>query len=717
MLVCRRSIHRLFLGTALAVAACNKPKDDVVVAPDGSGGPAATASGAPIELAPVDHPSQLMPPGTALLVTGTSMTRVAEVLGRDRLVAALGEEYTLLRSASVETLGHDLLDPMAWPELGLDPGGTVGVAVSGHDDPPIVLVATISDRRTLLDSLRSAAGKVEMELVEEAYGTASILWPKDISDDMVVVLRDRFMALVFAGDEGNLELARQMVTMAPDASLASRAEYRSATEGLQAADMVAYIDVGGVFRRAYAKEPKYFMQDWVEEQANTLEQARRRGASSDEIAKLEQELAKAKARAEPWRQQAELQRASTQFFASGIEGVAVTVTVERSGPVFGGRVVDGPDSAMRRLAVNRSGASALPMAMNGALLSCYLSRLDPATTLGVLEEARAAVGQDPTWIRTEIMDALGLDVEADLVPILGGDMDLCLAVEGDPSAGLDPGKRLHAGVTVQVTDPAAAKRVLAKIAASGSRIGKRVKKRGEGYTVEYPPWGIVHVQVAGDLVVASTDPELAKRLAAGDPGSMSSKIRAPAAMDAIGLPGAAITGVSDLSLYILRKAVTGPVADMPVIVPGFTSEELEEIPLSAKSKKIKKGMEMAYAELEAINARRDDQQAKAIVRVFDGLGMFVLAMTEDERGFTMTGGQFLRAESLGHVLEVMIQSLDEGSTRELEPAEEARFVKLRDLWKGLRGAYAEARLEDGRKYLEKRGKAAPVSDIAPVPEK
>lgn len=717
MLVCCRSLHRLFLGTALAVAACNKP-NDAVVAPDASGGPATTWSGAPIELTPVDHPSQLMPPGTALLLTGTSMTRVAEVLERDRLAAALGEEYTLLRSAIVDGLGHDLLDPKAWPEVGLDPGGMVGLAVSDLDDPPIGFIVTVSDRRRLVDFVRNLAGKAELELVEEAYGSASILRPKDGSNDVVIMLRDRFMALVFAGDEGNIELARQMATMDSDASLASRAAYRSATEGLQAADMVAYMDFGGILGQPYAGEPKYFMKGRVEEQANMLEQARKRGAPPDEIAELEQQLAKTKAKAEPWRQRAEIERASTQFMVSGIEGVALAATVERSGLVFGGRVVAGPDAFMRRLVANRSGASALPMAMNGALLSCYLSRIDPATALGLLEEMRAAGGQDPTWIHTEAKDALGLDVKADLVPVLGGDMDLCLAVEGDPSVGLDPGKQLHVGVTVQVTDAAAAKRVLAKIATSGSRIGKRVKQRGEGYTVEYPPWGTVHVQIAGELVVASTDPELAKRLAAGVPGSMPSKLRTPAAMGAIGLPGTTITGASDLSLFILRKAVDRMIPGMPpVSVPGFTPAELEKVPLSARSKQAKKALEEADAELDAFDAKRNEQQAKFLLRVLDGLGVFVLATTEDDRGFTMTGGQFLRAESLGHVLEVLIQALNEGPVRELEPAEEARFMKARDRWEALREAYAEARMEDGRKYLEKRGKAAPVSDIAPVPEK
>lgn len=698
MLVSRRSLHRSFLGIALAMAACSKPKGDVVVVPDGSRGRVTTGGGAPIALAPVDHPSQLMPPGTVVLLTGTSMTRVAEVFGRDRLVAALGEEYTLLRSAFVETFGHDLLDPRAWPELGLDPGGPVGLALSDLDDPPMVFIATVSDRKTLMDFLRSVSGSVEVELVEEAYGSASILRPKDVSNDGVVVLRDRFMALVFAGDEGNLELARRMVTMDPDASLASHAAYRSATEDLGAADMVAYADFGGIFGRANAKEPKYPMQGRVEEQTDMLEQARKRGASPDEIAKLEQQLAKTK--------RAENERARNRLMISGVEGVALAATVERSGLVsFGGRVVAGPDAFIRRLVANRSGASALPMAMNGALLSCYLSRIDPTTALGLLEEARVVGGQDPTWIRTEVKDALGLDVEVDLLPVLGGDMDLCLAVEGDPSVGLEPGKQLHVGVTVQVTDVAAAKRVLAKIATSGSRIGKRVKKRGEGYTVEHPPWGTVHVQLAGDLVVASTDPELAERLAAGVRGSMPSQTRAPAAMGAIGLPGTTITSAGDISLFILRKVVEGPVPDMPVIVPGFTLEELEEVPLSARSKKTKMAVEKAYAEMEVLNAKRDVQEAKAVLRAFDGLGVFVLASTEDERGFTMTGGQFLRAESLGHVLEGFVQALDEGSARELEPADEARFRQIRDRWEALRKAYAEARMEDGRRYLEERGKA------------
>ena len=44
----------------------------------------------------------------------------------------------------------------------------------------------------------------------------------------------------------------------------------------------------------------------------------------------------------------------------------------------------------------------------------------------------------------------------------------------------------------------------------------------------------------------------------------------------------------------------------------------------------------------------------------DGLGVLVTAATEDDRGFTLTGGQFLRAGGLGRVLETLLRAATGG---------------------------------------------------------
>jgi len=720
MLVRRRSLHHVLLGTALTVAACTKPKGDGVVAPDGGGGgPVTTEPGALVELAPVDHPSQLMPRGTAVLVTATSMNRVAEALERDHLVATFGPQYTSLRSMIVGSLGHDLLDPKAWPELGLDPGGTVGLGVSDLAEPRLVLFATVSDRRKLVDLVRKLAGQVQMEVVEETYGDALLLRPKGDDDDGAIVLRDRLVAITLdTGGKGPLDLAKRMVAMDPNVSLASEAAYRNATGGLRAADVALYLDVAGMVDQAYAKPRENPLRGYVAGSTDVLEEARKRNAPPHELEEYERNLADAKAQEERWSRSIVGQQALAELLVSGIEGIGLTATVESSGPVFDGRVVAKPEAFLRRLLANRSGVSPLPTAMNGAPLWCSLGRFDPTAAIELAEAMVMASGVDPIPTWAGVKEVLGLDVKTDLVPMLGGDVDVCLAVEGELSG--DPEKALRMGAAIQMTDAAKAKHALAELATSGGRLRTSMKKRGEGYTVTWAPWGTVHLQTAGDRVVVSTDPELAKRLAAGNPGAMPSKIRPPAAMGAMGRQGTATSQVLDLSLAMLWAMVdrSSPYVP-PVVVPGLTSKELEKVPLSAKSKKAKKAMEKARVEVDAFGAKRDALEVKLVLSVTDGLGMMIAAATEDDRGFTLTGGQFLRAEGLGHVLEAFLQAAsDRRSGRELEPAEQARAMKAWDRWEALRQAYADARMEDGKKHLDERGKApAPVPEIAPAPER
>lgn len=715
----RRTSYRpwleALLGTALALAACNKPKDDGVVAPDGGGGATPGGPGAPVELAPVDHPSQLLPRGTALLVTGTSFARAAEVFERDRLVAAFGPQYTSLRSVIVGSLGHDLLDPKAWPEVGLDPGGTVGVAVSGiGPDAKIVLVASVSDRKKLVEAIRGVAGKAEIEMVEEAYGSASILRPKGEVKDGVVVLRDRFAALVIDTGKGSLDYAKLLVTMDPNVSLASNAAYRKATGGLRAADLVTYLDVSTMVDQANVRKTEVASSNWAEEE---LGRAKQEGASPERIAELERQVEQVRQEEARWRKRDEGERALAELLVSGIEGVGITATAKRSGPVLDGRVAAGPDAFLRRLLVNRSGAPTLPVAMNGAPLWCGSGRIDPTAGLELLEAMAGADGQEPAEFMAEGKRALGLDLATDVVPVLGGDGELCLAFEGTPGEGrMDPKTQLGLGAIIQTTDAAKAKYVLAKIATSDSELGKRMKKRGEGYTVDVPDWRTMHLGTAGDRVVVSTDPDLPKRLAAGDPGSMPSKIRPPGATGAIGLPGTAASQVVDLSLGVLWTMLGRMSPSEPwVSVPGLTPEELAKVPLSAKAKKAKKAMDKAYEKVRALEAKREAAEMKQVLAFTDGLGLVVTAATEDDRGFTLTGGQFLRAESLGAVVESLLRAATGGVGLTLEPADQKALDEAWERWSDAQRAYTEARMEDGTKAAKKLGRnPEPVAEVAPV---
>ena len=143
---------------------------------------------------------------------------------------------------------------------------------------------------------------------------------------------------------------------------------------------------------------------------------------------------------------------------------------------------------------------------------------------------------------------------------------------------------------------------------------------------------------------------------------------------------------------------------------------MEKVPLSAKSQKAKKAMDKARAQVDALEAKREAVELEQVLEFTDGLGILVAAATEDDRGFTLTGGQFLRAESLGRVLETIVRAAIAGGPQ-LSPEDQKAVDEAWQRYSEAQQAYSDARMEDGEKFLQKRGgaKAAPVAEIAPAP--
>ncbi len=693
----RRWIFPLCLGSALAVGACTKKGDGETIQPDGK-----TPDGTPaaIELAPIDHPSQMMPRDTAVLVTVGSMDRVAEVFERERLVEAFGPQYTSLSAIVRGTLGYDLFDPAEWANVGLDPAAPMGLAVTSAVHPKVVAFATIGDEVKLLEFLRATAGKASMELVETSYGAAKVLRPKG-ENDGAVVIRDRLVAFVF--EEQGVDFAKQLVTMDPNVSLASNVSYRKSTGGLRAADLTMFFDIANLVEQANieqedrASEPQ---ENWAQQE---LVEAQKRGDSPERLAELEKQVAEINEDQARWRKREEGERMLTELLASGIEGAGFTVTVKRSGPIFDGRIVADDEAFLRRLVSNREGAPVLNRAMNGAPLFCVSGQVGGDALIELLEAAAFADGKEFSSVLAESKVKTGLELDSDL-KALAGASEMCLALEGelDPTKG-DPADSLGLGVVVSLADEAKAKYLLAKVANSKGKLAGKMKKKGSGYTVEVPDWRTMYVQDWGSRIVISSDAELATRLAEGKPGSMPSKVRPAGARGAMDLPGTAASEAFDLSLGMLwLMAGSSSFGEPSFTVGGLSQEEMEKVPLSKKSKKARKALDKATAKLEKLEKERDAAEYRKLTEIMDPMGIVVAAATADARGFTVTGGQFLRVKSLGQVVESML-----GATMSDDPLPEDKRKELDQAWEKrseASQAFVEARTEDAERFLAKKKK-------------
>lgn len=694
----RRFFSSLCLVPVLALGTCTKKQDPVT--PGGDGAVAADPE-APVELAPVEHPSQLLPRDAVVLVTARSVARAAEVFERDRLVETFRAQYTSISSVISGMAGHDLLDPAVWPTVGLDPEGLLGMALLNGVDGRPIFFATISDRVKLTEFIRTLAGKAEVEVVETPYGAATVLRAK--GQPGAVIMRDRLVA--FVTDEGEVKTAERLVTMDPNVSLASRVGYRKATGGLRAADLTLYIDALSMVEQQSAEAESRAaapQRNWAQEE---LVEAQKRGDPPERLADLEQQAQQESERQKEWRARDEAERALAELFVSGVEGVGFTVTVKRGGPIFDGRIVAGDDAFLRRLLSNRQGPPRLTQAMNGAPLFCVSGKAEAEAALELMEGVAAMEGRSPSAFFADVQARGGIDLRAELPALMAGSSEMCWTLERpfDPREK-DPTQSLGMGAVIEVSDEAKAKYLLAKVATASGELARRMKKQGEGYVVAVEDWRDLYVQPSGNRIVLSTDRDLAKRLAAGDPGSMPSKIRPAAARGAIELPNTAASEAFDLSTGFLWLMAGRMSFDEPIVVaPGLTQEQMEAVPLSKKSKKAKKALDKAAARVEALESEREAEQMQEVMKVLDPLGMVVAAATEDERGFTITGGQFLRVTSMGAVVEGIV-SASLAETPPPEPAEQTALDKAWERRNEANQAYIDARLQDAERYLAKKGK-------------
>ncbi|MEM9455229.1 MAG: hypothetical protein AAGF11_13690 [Myxococcota bacterium] len=694
----RRFLSSLCLAPVLALGTCTKKQEPVTPGGDGA---AAAAPEAPLELAPVEHPSQLLPRDATLLITARSVARAAEVFERDRLVETFRAQYTSISSAVRGVTGHDLLDPAVWPTVGLDPEGLLGVAMLNAVDGQPVLFATIKDRVKLIEFIRTLAGKAEAEVVQTPYGAATVLRIEGQSG--AVLMRDRQVA--FVTDEGDLNLAERLVTMDPNVSLASRVGYRKATGGLRAADLTLYVDALSLVEQQIAEaesqaaEPQ---RNWAQEE---LVEAQKRGDPPERLAQLERQAQQENERQKEWRVRDEAERALTGLVVSGIEGVGLTVTVKRGGPIFDGRIVAGDDAFLRRLLSNRQGPPRLTQAMNGAPLFCLSGKAEAEAALELMEGVAAMEGQSASAFFADLQARSGIDLRAELPALMAGASEMCWALERpfDPR-DKEPTQSLGMGAVIEVSDEAKAKYLLAKVANAPGKLAQRMKKQGEGYVIGVEDWRDLYAQPSGNRIVLSTDRDLAQRLAAGTPGSMPSKIRPAAARGAIELPNTAASEAFDLSTGFLWLMASRMSFEAPIVVPaGLTQEEMEAVPLSKKSKKAKKALDKATARVQALESEREAEQMQQVMKVMDPLGMVVAAATEDERGFTITGGQFLRVTSMGAVVEGIV-SATLAEAPQPTPAEQTALEKAWESRNEANQAYIDARLQDAERYLAKKGK-------------
>ena len=574
-------------------------------------------------IAPVSAPTQLLPANTVAWLSVRGARRVAEIAGRDRLVAAFPEAMHQAAGEVDRVLGRDLLDPAAWPAAGLDPDGEVGLAVLQVRPLTIVLTARLSNPGRFRELAIQVAARTGERLTPTSLGGAEILRGEH---GEAVVLREPFAALVVQQEaSGDQDAAMELATIDPGRSLAADPTFAAEATATVGADLRGFASVGAMVRAILgAPRPVPPGSAPVTDTSNDAEEAERRL-----LALVGEDLTAVSFR---------------------LDAGADTVVLEA-------HLVEPPDGPWRRLVRDHEGPPPLLSSLDGRLLLGLAGEFDVDAAITLLDAAARAEsrGQDGwTDAVDETRDLTGVDLQAEVRPLLTGVAGLALTLDDPPPkrGGLEApfGDRIGLAVTVQVSDPAAALALVERAAKHLDLDGRRFRpdRRSGGFVVSIPKWRALHLAVAGDHVVLTTDPGLARRLAAGTAGTLRDRTRPPTAWAAIATEDASVTAAADLAamgLVLFVPFTVDSAVSMPPAVTGPGVRKSRR--LRAKEKEIA----ALDARIAKARVRADAAEVGWMMDAVEPFGLTVLRVEPTEDGLRLRGGQFPRVASVAALVE------------------------------------------------------------------
>ncbi|MBL4688990.1 MAG: hypothetical protein JKY37_30645 [Nannocystaceae bacterium] len=679
------------------------------------------------EVVRVSHPAQMLPRDTQFVAWVAGADRLAEVFDRDGLAAKFPSEFEAARAEMVGEIGVDLLDPGAYAAAGIDSKGRMGAALISTRDGVVAFFFTLADAGKFKARLREVAAHHKEELAERQVGPSTVLSDARGQWRGGFVLRDDLAMFVTQAnpDEGVRDYAEAVANIDPRQSLAASVEYRKALGGLRDSDAMAFFNPALLVADELAQEDARDSVDnnWAE---TALTEAKARDASADEIAELERQRDEMRVWDEQRVVRAAAGRELVEKLVDGIEGVGVALSVKRTGPVLDGQIVLREGAFLRQLIGVVPEGMSLPKALNGEPLLMWGGRVDVDAALELVELLARSEGASIHDASIQAEKAmLGINPTTDLQPLLTGEAMLAVTLEAPVDyAHLDElAKQIGFTLQLKIKDPAKVEALLAKIDKSATLAGFALSKKNGAYEFSVPRFRTMRAVVAGDSLLVTTDAGLAGRLATGVEGSMRRDTHPAGPYHVLTLPN--VGGVWSTNLgYIAGFFVTGFASSSMAVfhdsaVDGGPSwSEVEKSRMSRAAKQKKKALDAAESNVEKAVAAFTGAQTKMMADGVLALGTTAFVVQPNTRGFSLAGGQFIGADSLGGVVDAMLTMIaheasgtDRGALTSAENerdqlSRDYRALRIKDWERANKGGRGKSKVKTGKPVKRKSAKSA-----------
>ena len=618
-----------------------------------------------------------------------------------KLTKKYGDIYEKGVAEVTQEIGYNLLSPEGLKEIGIATDKPMGFAWFSGKDESLALFGTLTNADKFKTAVYSIAGRAHEKLEPRMLGDALVLAPRNDTEGCLILRGD---TVIFSfsdrGDEKGLELATRISTMNEKDSLANDESFKKfATDLKFGKDAAAYVNFTAIM-----KEVTGMMTDRKSASENyAAKEVARLKAEKADPATIKEWEQRAKEE-EDWQKKYEKRRiAEQEMFAMLLDPMSTMALGAELGDTalkMKAYTALKPDSLYRRLSRNGEGSSPLAKALNGRPMYFAHAWLDVPAYMEVIEKVVATEGVTLEEAYTIAKAAAGIDVKADVIPLLSGEFGF--AVTANLDAPMEEPemffKEVGGAVMLGVTDMEKTQTLLGRLSdlAFVAPLVKSNKELG-GYTITIPEWREVYVVVEGGYLVASTDASLFARLKEGKDGDFIANAN-PALRTILLTEDNAAYWSMDMALFGMFF--------MGMSMKDWEGAEQaaaeEDIPFSEDYKKMKAEMKAAKAEAKKMRKEMKEKEHKLIMSIVSRIGATAAVGKFTEAGMVAYGGQFINDESLEAFIEHMV---DDGmGMYELEQVERKKIWKLEDKRWELDRKLQEQRAKDIQLHYEKKAK-------------
>lgn len=606
-----------------------------------------------------------VPKSAPFVVVGTPK-KILDALG----YAQLAQKHSaLLAGASremAEVAGKDLLQLSAWAEIGIDLEGTMGIFMPELESEALVTFVRLSDPAKFQTFVTDTAKKVEAPLETEKVGDATLITVGGGDRNAWLVRGDTLFAVAVLGGNGAAALAKEIHARPAADSIAALPELNATLEGLALDEVGAFVQLRAILDKTLVAELDSPLKLATGQLDAELEAAKKAGVEA-EIARLEAAVAEEKAFFERVTKRREAERELVKGIVGELSTLAIGLDLSPDAAEASVRLPLAADGKLRGLLRNASDLQPILRAGKEQPLLLLSGQIDPQAYLSLMEKMMAAEGDDLSEARAALKETFGIDLDADIVGALSGEIGFALT--GDVSKLLtaaDPRKELGGALVLGLKSAAGLKGLAARLASQeGIRELATWDEATTSLTLDLPEGPKVQLVFEGNRLVASTDLETAKRLAGGE-GFVSSLANTKLK---------ALLERKDLAaLFAMPQSFIG--AWMFAMRGGSWTPELPA-DASAEAKAKLAELHELDAEIAPLRASVEAARMKPVIDAFDKLGTMAEAVTMDARGAAAVFGLYPKGATLPEVIDALIDAAMSQERQQAEPSPDE--VKLREL--------------------------------------